>query len=88
MHILLATLLQVLSSRREMSILISDWLHTSNDVLRGLMSKHGVPALVLVAAPSAEAVQNVESAPPRVIGPDLPAPVYLERSSSVLFLWR
>ena len=56
-----------------MSILISDWLHTSNDVLRCLMSKHGVLALeVLVAASSAEVVQNVESAPPRVIGPDLP----------------
>ena len=54
-----------------MSILISDWLHTSKDVLRGLMSKHGVPALeILLAPPSAEAVQNVESAPPRVIDPD------------------
>jgi hypothetical protein len=53
-----------------MSILISDWLHTSNDVLRCLMSKHGVPALeALVAAPSAEAVQD--SAQPRVIEPDL-----------------
>ena len=40
LHVLLAALLLVFPARRSMSILISDWIHTSNDLLGRLMAKH------------------------------------------------
>jgi hypothetical protein len=55
-----------------MSILKSDWIHTSSDLLRCLMSKHSAPALnYQIVAQSAEDVQNVENAPAVSIGPYL-----------------
>lgn len=47
-----------------MSILISDWIHTSNDLLRRLMAKHNSAVLnYQIVAQSAEDVQSVENAP-------------------------
>ncbi len=47
-----------------MSILISDWIHTSNDLLRRLMAKHPSTAPnYRVVAQSAEEIQSVENAP-------------------------
>jgi hypothetical protein len=55
-----------------MSLLISDWIHTSNDLLRRLMLKHSAPALnYQIVAQSAEEVQNTESAPAVSMGPYL-----------------
>jgi hypothetical protein len=55
-----------------MSILISDWIHTSNDLLRRLMSKHSAPTLnYQIVAQSAEDVQNTENAPAISMGPYL-----------------
>jgi hypothetical protein len=55
-----------------MSILISDWIHTSNDVLRRLMSKYSSPTLnYQIVAQSAEEVQNTENAPAVSIAPFL-----------------
>ena len=47
-----------------MSILISDWIHTSNDLLQRLMSKHAsaIPNYQIISQ-SAEDVQNIENAP-------------------------
>lgn len=64
LHVLLATLLLVLETSRGMSILISDWLHTSNDLLRSLTEKYvPAPPGYHVIAQSAEEVQNLENAP-------------------------
>lgn len=47
-----------------MSILISDWLHTSNDLLRRLMAKHARPVPCYQSiTQSAEDVQNVKNSP-------------------------
>jgi hypothetical protein len=47
-----------------MSIPISDWPHTSNDLLRRLMTRHKTaPLNDHLVAPSAEDVENVEIAP-------------------------
>jgi hypothetical protein len=47
-----------------MSIPISDWPHTSNDLLRRLMARHDEAARnYKVVAPSAEEVREVENAP-------------------------
>lgn len=47
-----------------MTIQISDWIHTSNDVLRRLMEKHFPPPPGYhIIAQSVEDVQNVENAP-------------------------
>ena len=55
-----------------MSLLISDWIHTSNDLLRRLMSKHSAPALnYQIVAQSAEEVQNTGNAPAVSMGPYL-----------------
>jgi hypothetical protein len=55
-----------------MSILISDWIHASDDLLARLMSKHSGPALSYqIVAQSAEEVQNTENAPAVSIGPYL-----------------
>ncbi len=55
-----------------MSILISEWIHTSNDLLRGLMAKQTSAALnYRIVAQSAEEVQSVENAPAVSMGPYL-----------------
>jgi len=55
-----------------MSLLISDWIHTSNDLLRRLVSKQSAPALnYQIVAQSAEEVQNTENAPAVSMGPYL-----------------
>ena len=55
-----------------MSILISDCIHISNDLLRRLMSKHSAPTLnYQIVAQSAEDVQNTENAPAVSMGPYL-----------------
>jgi hypothetical protein len=55
-----------------MNILISDWIHTSNDLLHRLMSKHCAPTLnYQIVVQSAEEVQNTENAPSVSIGPYL-----------------
>lgn len=47
-----------------MVLMISDWIHTSNDVLRRLMEKHAPsPRMYHIIAQSAEDVQNVGNAP-------------------------
>ena len=57
---------------RGVSILISDWIHNSNDLLRCLMSKHSSPTLnYQIVAQSAEDVQNTENAPAVSIAPFL-----------------
>ena len=64
LHVLLATLLLVLETSLAMSILISDWLHTSNDLLRRLTEKYvPTPAGYHVIAQGVEEVQNLENAP-------------------------
>jgi hypothetical protein len=64
LHVLLAALLLAFSARCGMSILIADWIHTSNELLRHLMAKHAptVPKHQVISQ-SAEDVQNVENAP-------------------------
>src|ERR1700755_1062688 len=60
------------TARQDMSILISDWIHTSNDLLRRLMSKHSSPTLnYQIVAQTAEEVQNTENAPAVSIAPFL-----------------
>jgi hypothetical protein len=55
-----------------MNILISDWIHTSNDLLRRLIPKHSAPTLnYQIVAQSAEDVQNTENAPAVSMGPYL-----------------
>lgn len=47
-----------------MTIQISDWIHTSNDLLRRLMEKHdSSPLGYHIIAQNAEDVQNTENAP-------------------------
>jgi hypothetical protein len=47
-----------------MSIPISEWIHTSNDLLRRLLAKHATAAPnYQIISQSAEDVQNVENAP-------------------------
>src|ERR1700722_2780513 len=55
-----------------MSTLISEWLHTSNDLLRRLVAKHAsaVPNYQIISQ-SAEDVQNIENAPAISMGPYL-----------------
>jgi len=49
-----------------------DWIHTSNDLLRRLASKHSAPTLnYQIVAQSAEEVQNTENAPAVSMGPYL-----------------
>jgi hypothetical protein len=66
-----------------MSILISDWIHTSNDLLQRLMSKHtsAVPTYQIISQ-SAEEVQNIENAPAISMGP------YLVESGQTILLRR
>jgi hypothetical protein len=46
-----------------MNILISDWIHTSNDLLRRLMAKHASAAPKhQIVSQSAEDVQDIENA--------------------------
>jgi hypothetical protein len=55
-----------------MSILISDWIHASSDLLRHLVVKHTAPTLnYQIVAQSAEDVQNTENAPAISMGPYL-----------------
>ncbi len=64
-----------------MSILVSDWVHTSNDLLQRLMSKHCAPPLTYeIVAQSAEEVQNTENAPAISMGP------YLLKSGQISLL--
>lgn len=53
-----------------MSILISEWIHTPNDLLRRLMGKHGsaTPNYWAVAQ-STEDILNFENAPAVSMGP-------------------
>ena len=55
-----------------MSILISDWIHTSNDLLGRLMARH-VPAApnYQVISQSVEDVRNIENAPAVSMAPYL-----------------
>jgi len=47
-----------------MSILASDWIHTSNDLLRRLAAKHAPAAPNYhIISQSADDVQNIENAP-------------------------
>jgi hypothetical protein len=64
-----------------MSILISDWLHTSNDLLRRLTEKHvPTPPGYHVIAQAVEEVQNLENAPA------LSMQKYLEESGNTSLL--
>lgn len=54
-----------------MSILISDQIHTSNDLLRSLMAKHTAALNYQIVAQTAEDVQNIENAPAVSMGPYL-----------------
>ena len=55
-----------------MSVLISEWIHTSNDLLRRLKAKHGSAVLnYRIVAQSMEEVQSVENAPAVSMGPYL-----------------
>lgn len=74
MHVLLATLLLAVPSGPGMSILISDWMHTSNDLLKRLTAKHAsaVPNYHIISQ-SAENVQDIENAPAVSMGPYLVA---------------
>jgi hypothetical protein len=54
-----------------MSILISDWIHTSNDLLRRLMAKHTAALNYQIVAQTTEDVQNIENAPAVSMGPYL-----------------
>ena len=64
-----------------MSILISDWIHTSNDLLRRLSEKYTPPPPGYhVIAQSAEEVQNVENAPALSMQP------YLQQSGQTRLL--
>ena len=55
-----------------MSILISEWIHTSDDLLRRLMAKHtsAVPNYQIISQ-SAEDVQNINNSPAVSMGPYL-----------------
>lgn len=64
-----------------MSILISDWLHTSNDLLRRLTEKYApAPPGYHVIAQSVEDVQNLGNAPA------LSMQQYLEESGNISLL--
>ena len=56
-----------------MSIPISEWIHTSNDLLRRLMAEHGsaTPVNYWIVAQSTEDMLNVENAPAVSMGPYL-----------------
>jgi len=64
LYVLLAALLLALEASCAMSILITDWLHTSDDLLRRPTEKcDPMPAGYHIVAQSAEEIQNLENAP-------------------------
>lgn len=64
LHVLLASILLVFHARRRMSVLQSDSVLTSNDLLQDLIAKHRQAELnYQVVAQSAEEVRDIENAP-------------------------
>jgi hypothetical protein len=70
--VLLAALLLVSESAGKIDLMISDWIHTSNDFLWRFMEKHvPSPPGYHIIAQSLEDTQNVENAPAFSMEPHL-----------------